>query len=53
MLSLPLQTWLAVGLSCAMAALLDASAEGYMAAVTLGVVLGLTADLWVRYIQLS
>lgn len=51
-LSLPAQTLLGVALACAIAALFDATTDGYMLAVVLGLVLGFTSDRWVEYVQL-
>ncbi|AWV06322.1 hypothetical protein [Marilutibacter maris] len=51
-LSLSAQTVLGVALACAIAALLDASSQGYVLALVLGIVLGFTADKWVEHVQL-
>jgi len=51
-LSLTVQTFLAVVLSCSIAALLGAGADGYIAAVLLGLVLGITAHKWVEHVPL-
>ena len=50
-LSVLAQTLLGITFSCAIAALLGASTEGYVLAVALGVVLGFTADWWVEHVQ--
>ena len=51
-LSLAGQAVLGFALAIAMAALFDATPEGYVLAAVLGLVLGFTADKWVEYIQL-
>ena len=51
-LSLPGQTLLGMAMACAVAALLRASPEGYVAAILAGLVLGFTADKWVEHVQL-
>ena len=51
-MSLPTQTFLGVLVACAIAALFGAAREGYMLAVVSGVVLGFTADMWAKHIQL-
>lgn len=51
-LSLAAQTILGVALACALAALFGVSYEGYMVAVSVGLMLGFTADKWVAYVQL-
>ncbi len=51
-LSLSGQTVLGVALACAIAALFRATAEGYIAASLVGLILGFTADKWVAHVQL-
>ena len=51
-LSLSWQTLLGVFFACAIAALFNATPEGYSVAVLLGLLLGFTADKWVEYVQL-
>ena len=51
-LSLAAQTLLGTALACAIAALFGATAEGYIAAVLTGLILGFTADWWVVHVQL-
>ena len=51
-LSLIGQTLLGIALSVTIAALFDASGEGFALAIILGLVLGFTADKWVEYVQL-
>ncbi len=51
-MSLPTQTLLGVLFACAIAALFGAAREGYTLAVVSGVVLGFTADMWAKHIQL-
>jgi hypothetical protein len=52
-LSLPGQTVLGVALACAIAALFDASSEGYIVAVLVGLILGYTADKWVAHVDFT
>jgi hypothetical protein len=51
-LSLAAQTVLGVGLALCLAALFNASPEGFGLAAVLGLILGFTADRWVDYVQL-
>ena len=51
-LSLPGQTLLGVLLAGTLAALFGASSSGYLVAVLAGLVLGYTADIWAKYVQL-
>jgi len=51
-LSLSAQTVLGVVLALTVAALFNASSQGYALAAILGLVLGFTADKWVDYVQL-
>lgn len=51
-LSLAAQTVLGFGLAITVAALFDASTQGFALAAVLGLVLGFTADKWVEYVQL-
>ena len=51
-LSLPAQTVLGFALAIAIAALFQASSEGYAVAAILGVILGFTADKWVESVPL-
>ncbi len=51
-LSLLAQTLLGIAVACAIAALFGASANGYLAAVVIGLVLGFSADWWVQHVQL-
>jgi len=51
-LSLPAQTLLGIAFACATAALFGAATDGYILAVALGLLLGVTADRWVGYVQL-
>ena len=51
-LSIFTQTLLGVLLACAVSALFGASAKIYAIAVLAGLVLGYTADLWVKHVQL-
>lgn len=51
-LSLAAQTLLGVATSCSIAALVGAPPDGYLLAIVLGLVLGYTADLWVKHVQL-
>lgn len=50
-LSVLAQTLLGVALALAIAALAGATAEGYVLAITLGLVLGFTADYWLEHIN--
>lgn len=50
-ISLLAQTLLGVALACAVAALFGAGADGYILAAVLGLVLGFTADWWVKHVQ--
>ena len=52
-LSSRMQVALGVAFSCAIAALAGASTEGYILAVLLGLVLGLTADMWVMHVDIT
>lgn len=51
-LSLAGQTVLGVALACALAALFDATSEGYIVGALIGLILGFTADKWVAHVQL-
>lgn len=51
-ISLPTQTVRGVLFACAIAALFGAAREGYTLASVSGVVLGFTADMWAKHIQL-
>jgi hypothetical protein len=51
-LSLFDQTLLGVTLALAIAAVFNASIEGFLLALVLGVLLGFTADRWVDHVQL-
>jgi hypothetical protein len=51
-LSLAAQTVLGVGLSLTVAALFNASHQGFYLAAVVGLILGFTADKWVEYVQL-
>ncbi len=51
-LSLAAQTVLGVALALAIAALFNASSEGFALAAVLGLILGFTADKWVDYVPL-
>lgn len=51
-LSLAAQTALGVMLALALAALFQAPPAGFALAAALGLVLGFTADLWVKHVQL-
>lgn len=51
-LSLAAQTVLGVMLALALAALFQAPPAGFAVAAGLGLVLGFTADLWVKHVQL-
>ncbi len=46
------QTLLCIAFSCAIAAIFGASLEGYFLAAALGLVLGFTADMWVKHVQI-
>jgi hypothetical protein len=50
-LSLAAQTVLGVALAVALAALFQAPPSGFVFAAALGLVLGFTADLWVKHVQ--
>ena len=51
-LTLAAQTVLGVALALTLAALFQAPPAGFALAAALGVVLGFTADLWVKHVQL-
>jgi hypothetical protein len=51
-LSLAGQTVLGFSLAITLAALFDATSEGYILAAVFGLALGFTADKWVEYVQL-
>ena len=51
-LSLAAQTVLGVALSVTLAALFNASSQGFAVSAVLGLVLGFTADKWVEYVHL-
>lgn len=51
-LSLAGQTVLGFAFAIALAALFNATSDGYIVAAVLGLVLGFTADKWVDYVQL-
>ena len=51
-ISLVGQTVLGFFLAIALAALFNATSEGYILAAVLGLALGFTADKWVEYVQL-
>ena len=51
-LSLAGQTVLGFSLAISLAALFNATSEGFVLAAVLGLILGFTADKWVDYVQL-
>jgi hypothetical protein len=51
-LSLSAQTLLGMALGVILAALFDAPAQGYIAAVLIGLILGVSAHKWVAHVQL-
>ena len=45
------QTLLGMLVACTIAALFHATPAGYAAAIVIGVILGFTADFWVKHVQ--